>query len=741
MTETNLRLGSNGTMPTMGHQNQHKYTRMLLQVWNGDDVAHLRLQFAAAFIVFMGVVCLIMNPLGLFSLTGVICTLAAVGVGYYYYLYIEEASTGSGADAVDGSFLDNLLSKPWPTRFALFLLLVLSPLIFFVGSNAVNRARYEDQKLGLLFDRLFLELDNLVLGAFFPRGQVSLLLDQAPLIGVKSFLGRCLTEVLEIAYFSYYFWGNALIVYLAYMYFRGKQVQIPGQPSLTPNQQWRRLVLLLSAWVSAHMLNFLLSLRFPVVSPRVFIADYYENPIRGILFGDMLRSMTTALAANTFSAFPSGRCGLSWLAVSMARAVGIRQYYTASLVAAVLITIGSLFLRYNYAVDIIAAIVLYKFGVFIGFLDSSELFHLAVTQVPTGQPEVSYTGVPASGKVDTNAREDTSDVEGIAVRVLGDEDDVGKSKINGTLESGQKDSARSTLHTQEWSEDELNDSGMAAPSRSHLTLLPQEKYWKLKWVVLAVVMILAVLNVHGYTALRLRAKLANYVPLAPGSTDGLDHIVKMFPCMIEVLDRHGVSWFMDEGSLLGALRNKGIIPGDSDADIGVFAHEKEKINLVWRDWERVCNFYVAHRDQALGWFDPITLYTTRRVFMRIFSSYWGPTWYIDVRDYDMDENRIIYDKDFVDLDDSYFLPVEDILPTVPCPFSGVVAQCPKNTLFVVEELYGPDWRVPKPGFKTTHMERPTPLQLYEKALERIRTVYHREPTHPIPQFVIDLSKR
>jgi len=305
------------------------------------------------------------------------------------------------------------------------------------------------------------------------------------------------------------------------------------------------------------------------------------------------------------------------------------------------------------------------------------------------------------------------------------------------------------------SEDESSETGLASSSlvvssnrpRAMAQSLPQTKshlldeLWKHKWIAIATILILVLFDAHWYTGLMLREMIGRFAPLSPERATGLDQVVGMLPCVINVLEQHQVTWFLDEGSLLGAVRNKGAIPGDGDADIAILARDKDKVPLLVRDWEKVCNFYVVHRDDARGLARAITLYTTRRLLMRIFPSYWGPNWYIDVREYDIDENGILYDKDFLNVDDTYVVPVEDVLPTVPCMFSGVAGQCPRNSTYIVEELYGPDWKTPKPGFKTTHMARPTPVQLYQRAMERAKTIHGREALNPVPDCVMQASER
>lgn len=195
---------------------------------------------------------------------------------------------------------------------------------------------------------------------------------------------------------SYYIWGNGLLIFLAYLYFRRKNYVVAGADSLTSAQQWRRLQLALSAWVSTFLLNMLLNLLLPAVSPRIYIAELYKNDVRGLFLADIFRNAVTKAAANSFSAFPSGHCGLSWLCISIAAALGFRKYARITLIVGFLITIATITLRYHYIIDAIGAIVLLRFGKFIGFLESPEVFRAAVMQQPGVPLSTSSTSTSTS---------------------------------------------------------------------------------------------------------------------------------------------------------------------------------------------------------------------------------------------------------------------------------------------------------------------------------------------------------
>jgi hypothetical protein len=54
----------------------------------------------------------------------------------------------------------------------------------------------------------------------------------------------------------------------------------------------------------------------------------------------------------------------------------------------------------------------------------------------------------------------------------------------------------------------------------------------------------------------------------------------------EVFEKHNVTFWLRDGTALGAWRDGRIIPSDDDVDLGVWVHETERIDLALQELER-----------------------------------------------------------------------------------------------------------------------------------------------------------
>ena len=56
-----------------------------------------------------------------------------------------------------------------------------------------------------------------------------------------------------------------------------------------------------------------------------------------------------------------------------------------------------------------------------------------------------------------------------------------------------------------------------------------------------------------------------------------DDAIRLLKIVTETLDEHNVKYYLDFGTLIGAIRDKGLIPWDDDIDITLFNEEDYKL--------------------------------------------------------------------------------------------------------------------------------------------------------------------
>lgn len=213
---------------------------------------------------------------------------------------------------------------------------------------AATAAVFQAQGLGLV-DGALARMDARLFGALWPHGQLAVAVDRSAVLGPATHLGRGITELLQLAYFSYYVWGYGLLFFLLRRVFRGGG-----------DGAWALLQAFLCAWVGAYLLNFALYLAVPAMGPWWAFPEWYAHPLEGLALAGPIRAL---IAENqvTPDCFPSGHTALSWITALVALRVAPR-YGRLALVAAMLITLATLWLRYHYATDVLAAIPLILVG-------------------------------------------------------------------------------------------------------------------------------------------------------------------------------------------------------------------------------------------------------------------------------------------------------------------------------------------------------------------------------------------
>lgn len=255
------------------------------------------------------------------------------------------------------------------TRLILIGVLQSSVLIYHLGTHKTIHLMERE-----LWDSTLLSVDKTLLGNFFPEGQLALWADTSDWVGPYSLLGRFVTEILQLLYFSYYLWGNLFVIYLGWEYL----VSCYKNGWRHDKVRWRKIQMLLLCFVGTFMLNFSINFVFPAVSPRIYLADRYQNELRGFWIGDLMRGAIKKGAANSYGAFPSGHVALTWVPALAASRLGYPVYGRICELAAAGITLATIFLRYHYFVDALGASLLIIFGLYFARLLGSSKSKLVV---------------------------------------------------------------------------------------------------------------------------------------------------------------------------------------------------------------------------------------------------------------------------------------------------------------------------------------------------------------------------
>jgi membrane-associated phospholipid phosphatase len=256
-------------------------------------------------------------------------------------------------------------------RFLLILCLAVSMPSFFAGTGPIVR----ENRL-VLRDEELLALDRFFLGGFFPDGQLALAVDRSEWVGPTSFLGKLFTEIFQLFYVSYYIWGYGLMGLLSLQYYMMRREGITDKERLC----WIQLKMFMCAWLGTYILNFVINLMVPAVSPRLYIADRFVHPLDGFGPAAMLRNFVYSQAAGSYGTFPSGHTALSWLTALMA-SYTFPFYGRLATVAAVMITFATVYLRFHYVIDLIGAVPLILFGLLYGGFLPSSVYDRLTTNV------------------------------------------------------------------------------------------------------------------------------------------------------------------------------------------------------------------------------------------------------------------------------------------------------------------------------------------------------------------------
>lgn len=183
-------------------------------------------------------------------------------------------------------------------------------------------------------DHLLIRADYLLFGGY-------------PTVFLERFVTPLLTDLLQVAYTSYYFMPIALGIVLK------KQGR---------HEAFERSLFLILLCFYLSYIGYLL---FPALGPRYAMDHLHEGPLTGFLAAQPIQDLLNLLEGGKRDAFPSGHTGIALTVLVLSRRYS-RPLFRALLLPALLLIAATVYCRYHYVVDVIGGVALTVVTFFIG---------------------------------------------------------------------------------------------------------------------------------------------------------------------------------------------------------------------------------------------------------------------------------------------------------------------------------------------------------------------------------------
>lgn len=152
------------------------------------------------------------------------------------------------------------------------------------------------------------------------------------------------------------------------------------------------------------------------------------------------------------------------------------------------------------------------------------------------------------------------------------------------------------------------------------------------------------------------------------------------------LDARDVPWWIDYGTVLGAAREGGMIPWDSDIDIGVFGHDQDDVLALVGDFRRV-GMDADYKEPSSSKFDGGDwLHVTEC----------GNPCGVDVFFWFRHEDGLYCRRRYAEIDrwKGRAFPLDRLLPLQRIEVEGQEVSAPADMEWFAEHRYGASWREP-----------------------------------------------
>jgi membrane-associated phospholipid phosphatase len=168
-----------------------------------------------------------------------------------------------------------------------------------------------------------------------------------PTVVLEKIMNPLLTDILQLAYTSYYF---IPITFCIILFKKGMK------------EEFDRSVFLI---LFCFYLSYVGYILFPALGPRFYLSHIQTSELRGFLIAEPIQNILNSLEGIKRDAFPSGHTAITVLVLYLAYRYN-KVYFRIALPLVSALIFATVYCRYHYVVDVIAGLVLMFLSLVIG---------------------------------------------------------------------------------------------------------------------------------------------------------------------------------------------------------------------------------------------------------------------------------------------------------------------------------------------------------------------------------------